>query len=256
MKWTLGGNAPVRRKAPAAATLCNICCSTSEFADPTNGTNLRESLICASCGSTSRDRTLMYVAGLALGRKPPVRDWPEDHGVRIFETAGYRGHPPFFRQKFDYYNTRYDPDKLAAGADSREYADVQRLPYPADFFNCVLSSDVFEHVRLDDLGFREIFRVLKPGGIFVLQIPYGHSMPTRILVQPNGDEDVYLEPPQYHAEHTLVYRIYGYDLLDRLQQYGFSVSRLHLSVPQYGISPQDTFLMRKGSYVELISKEV
>jgi len=113
---------------------------------------------------------------------------------------------------------------------------------------------VFEHVRLDDQAFRELFRVLKPDGIFVLQAPYDHDMKTRVLVEPDGDEDVFLEAPQYHAEQTLVYRIYGPDVLDRLRQYGFSVARLRMAIAEYGISAQDTFLMRKGSYVQLISE--
>ncbi len=233
--------------------MCNICGTTGIFADPTEGTNLRESLVCPGCGSSSRDRKLIYVLGLAIGRKPPLSDWPENHGFRIFETAGYRGHPGLLEKKFDYYNTHFDAEKIAAGADSRFYADVQKLPYPPDFFDCVLSSDVFEHVRLDDAAFRELFRVLKPNGIFVLQAPYGHGMKTRIFVQPAGDNDIFLEPPQYHAEHTLVYRVYGSDLLDRLQQYGFSVCRLQMAIPECAISVQDSFLMCKGGYVQLIS---
>jgi len=156
--------------------------------------------------------------GLALGLKPPLRDWPVNHALRVFETAGYRGHPGFLGKKFDYYNTRYDARQIAAGADPRYYADVQKLPYAPDFFDCALSSDVFEHVRLDDLGFREIFRVLKPNGIFVLQAPYGHGVQTHIFVEPRGDEDIFLEPPQYHAEQTLVHRIYGTDFLSQLRQ--------------------------------------
>jgi SAM-dependent methyltransferase len=242
---------PSKEESPASGAVCNICGATGHFADPTNGANLRETLNCPGCGSSSRDRKLIYVLGLALGQKPPLRDWPENRNFRVFETAGYRGHPFFLERKFDYYNTRYDPEKIAAGADPRLYADVQKLPYPQDFFDCILSSDVFEHVRLDDQAFRELFRVLKPGGIFVLQAPYGHDMKTRVLVQPEGDEDVFLEAPQYHAEHTLVYRIYGPDLLDRLWQYGFSVAWLHMVIPEHEISAQDTFLLRKGSYVQI-----
>lgn len=254
-RWrSLSQSRLTNRKQKAVGAVCNICGATGRFADPTHGANLRESLNCSGCGSSSRDRKLIYVLGLALGQKPPLRDWPVNRNFRIFETAGYRGHPAFLEKKFDYYNTKYDPEKIAAEADPRAWADVQKLPYAPDFFDCILSSDVFEHVRLDDHGFRELFRVLKPGGTFVLQAPYGHGMKTHVLVQPDGNEDHFLEPPQYHAEHTLVYRIYGCDLLDRLRQYGFSVSRLHMAVPEYAISVQDTFLLRKGSYVQLISE--
>ena len=53
--------------------------------------------------------------------------------------------------------------------------------------------------------------------------------------------------------NTLVYRIYGRDLMDRLRDYGFSVTRLHMTIPEYGISEQDTFLAREASYCEFIS---
>src|SRR5207244_657672 len=77
----------------------------------------------------------------------------------------------------------------------------------------LVTADVFEHVRFDDLAFREVYRVLRPGGYFFLQVPYEHSERTRILVQPDGDQDIYLCPPLYHDEHTLVYRIYGHNRL-------------------------------------------
>lgn len=190
----------------------------------------------------------MYLLGWSRGLPFPVSHWPPEPNFRIFETAGYRGYPPYLSRKFDYYNTRYDPEKIAAGVDPRLYADVQQLTYADDFFDCVLSSDVFEHVRLDDRGFREIFRVLKPGGIFLLQVPYQSTPETHILVRPDGEQDVFLEPPQYHAEHTLVYRIYGCDLLDRLKGYGFSVAEFNLAVPAHAISLQPIMAMRKGNF--------
>lgn len=239
-----------RPPEPMKDILCNICGSEGPFADPTGGSNLRESLQCAGCGSKSRDRMLIYALSLVLGRSDALSQWPANQKYRIFETAGYRGHPPFLAEKYDYYNTKYDPEKIAAGADPRRYADIQQLPYADNFFDCVLSSDVFEHVRLDHQGFREILRVLKPGGILILQAPYGHIPHTRILVRPNGDKDEFLEPPQYHAENTLVYRIYGYDLLDLLRSIGFSVTRFRISVPRHQISEQDTFVLAKGSYTQ------
>ena len=189
---------------------------------------------------------LIYSLGRALEKKPPLRNWPANRSLRVLETTGHGGHPFFLTKKFDYYNPRYDPDQIAAGADPRKFADVQALPYGNEFFDCALSSDVFEHVRLDQNGFSEIYRVLKPGGVFVLQAPYIHTMEkTHILVEPRGDEDVYLEPPQYHAGHTLVYRIYGRDLLARLEGHGFSTEHSQTEIAQHRISLQDVFLATK-----------
>ncbi len=231
---------------------CNICDHRGGFELPPNATNLRESLRCPGCGANSRDRLLIHALGMALGRKPPLREWPADPNFRIFETTGYRGHPPFLAEKYDYYNTKYDSDEIAKGADPRYYADVQNMPYPDEFFDCALSSDVFEHVRLDEQAFREVFRVLKPGGVFALQVPYAHGTKTRVLVQPDGDQDIFLQPPEYHAEDTLVYRIYGRDLLERLRTHGFTVGRIHMVRPEFGICEQDMLLMRKGPYLDLL----
>ena len=237
----------LRRRRNPAAPWCNVCGFCGPFADPTQGANLRESLVCGFCRSRSRDRMLIHAMGTALGRKPPLRHWVANPSFRILETTGHGGHPTFLARKFDYFNPRFDPERIAQGADPRHFADVQELPFENEYFNCVLSSDVFEHVRLDHKGFSEIYRVLKGGGLFVLQAPFDFALPqTRVLVEPRGNEDVYLEPPQYHAGHTLVYRIYGRDLLSNLEGVGFKVNHIRTGVTQHSISMQDTFLARKA----------
>jgi SAM-dependent methyltransferase len=64
----------------------------------------------------------------------------------------------------------------------------------------VITADVLEHVRRGDRAFREIHRVLKPGGYFFLQVPYAREKATEVLVEVDGDRDIYLCPPQYHYE--------------------------------------------------------
>lgn len=244
---SLRGASFLRRQRYPDAPWCNVCGFCGEFADPTRGGNLRESLVCGFCGSRSRDRMLIHVLGMALGKMPPLRHWRPDRSLRILETTGHGAHPYFLGRKFDYFNPRYDPEQIATGADPRRFADIQSLPYQSEFFDCVLSSDVFEHVRFDHKGFSEIHRVLKRRAVFVLQAPYDNALAeTRILVEPRGDDDIFLEPPQYHARHTLVYRIYGRDLPSQLERHGFSVNRVSIGVKQHGISPQDAFLARKA----------
>lgn len=49
-------------------------------------------------------------------------------------------------------------------------------PYPADFFDIVLSNQVLEHVGNPDLFFSEIRRTLRPGGFSVHLFPLKHYM--------------------------------------------------------------------------------
>jgi SAM-dependent methyltransferase len=47
----------------------------------------------------------------------------------------------------------------------------EKLPYPSNTFDFVLSHEVLEHVQDDRLSAKEIVRVLRPGGRLVLFVP-------------------------------------------------------------------------------------
>jgi ubiquinone/menaquinone biosynthesis C-methylase UbiE len=47
----------------------------------------------------------------------------------------------------------------------------EKLPFPDDYFDLVLSHEVLEHVQDDQLAVTEIIRVLKPGGRLILFVP-------------------------------------------------------------------------------------
>jgi SAM-dependent methyltransferase len=53
---------------------------------------------------------------------------------------------------------------------------VYELPYGAADFDLVLSFSVFEHLHRYDQGLREVTRVLKPGGRFLLGMPAVNTM--------------------------------------------------------------------------------
>ena len=62
-------------------------------------------------------------------------------------------------EKVDYRPFRFPEENLEALADADNSIDH------------LITADVFEHVRLDELAFREVYRVLKAGGYFFLQVP-------------------------------------------------------------------------------------
>jgi SAM-dependent methyltransferase len=50
-------------------------------------------------------------------------------------------------------------------------ADARSLPFPECSFDLVVCLDVLEHIVEDHVAAREIFRVLKPGGKFLVSVP-------------------------------------------------------------------------------------
>ncbi|MDA8669789.1 class I SAM-dependent methyltransferase, partial [Flavobacteriales bacterium] len=50
------------------------------------------------------------------------------------------------------------------------------LPYSDNVFDLIVSTDVLEHVLDLNAVLKEIIRVLKPGGIFILRVPYKEDL--------------------------------------------------------------------------------
>lgn len=198
---------------------------------------------------------VVYTLARVLGfEETPMYAWPKASHVRILESSGRGSYPPILSDKFDYYGTEYDPGRIAEGSEPRSYADFQNLHYEDRLFDVVIASDVFEHVRKDEAGYREIHRVLKPGGTLILTVPYYHERQETIQrVDTRGEEDVHLLEPEYHGGggHTLTYRNYGRDLLSLLHRCGFAVGHLETGIPALGITHQSIILGRKGEYLEL-----
>lgn len=57
------------------------------------------------------------------------------------------------------------------GIDSVCLAQASDLPYRDDLFSLVTSIDVLEHVEDDVSAIREMYRVVKPGGVIVFTVP-------------------------------------------------------------------------------------
>lgn len=70
--------------------------------------------------------------------------------------------------------------------DEGRVADASGIPYPDQAFDVVFADNVVEHLA-DPLGvFREVHRVLKPGGVFLFKTPNKtHYMPTIARMTPH-----------------------------------------------------------------------
>ena len=50
-------------------------------------------------------------------------------------------------------------------------ANIYQQPYPDATFDAAILSEILEHVDDDVRGLREVFRVLKPGGVVAITVP-------------------------------------------------------------------------------------
>jgi len=55
--------------------------------------------------------------------------------------------------------------------EEKKIADACNLPYEDNFFDVVVSFDVFEHIKNDQKAIREVYRVLKKNGALIFIVP-------------------------------------------------------------------------------------
>lgn len=111
--------------------------------------------------------------------------------------------------------------------------DVQKLTFNDCSFDICTSTEVFEHVPDDLEGFREIKRVLRPGGIFIFTVPLFRSSSTVERAKLKENHEIHhILTPQYHGDpirghkQILVFRDYGTDITERILSQGFSDAKI------------------------------
>lgn len=95
--------------------------------------------------------------------------------------------------------------------------NITNISYQDNTFDVILCSHVLEHVIDDRKAIRELFRVLKPGGWAILQVPIlrDKTLEDPSIVSPRDRERIFGQ-----KDHV---RIYGHDYKDRLEEAGFTV---------------------------------
>ena len=141
------------------------------------------------------------------------------------------------------------PDiKPGAVVNGIRHEDCAALSLPDSSVDVVMSLDVFEHVPDPRQGFREKARVLRPGGVLLMTVPFFPERDATVQRARHVHGKLeHLLPPEYHGNPvdpeggSLVYHDFGWDLLPMIREGGFSDAYIglywsleygHLGVPQ------------------------
>ena len=101
-------------------------------------------------------------------------------------------------------------------------ADICNLPFSDNEFDVILCNHVLEHIPDDTKAIQELYRVLKPGGMGIFQIPQDLSRETTF-------EDDSITDKKKRAKIFGQYdhvRVYGRDYFDKLRSIGFKVEEV------------------------------
>jgi SAM-dependent methyltransferase len=165
--------------------VCWVCGTPGKFVR--DRVSLSESFRCSKCQGALRYQGQARAVVRAFARHgarsiAALAREPEFRRLKIFESDG-SGH---FRRHFSRIDGHL-PSTYAPDAKPRERRngvnceDLMRLSFASMSIDLVLTSDVFEHVRHPRVGFSEVFRVLRPGGMHIFTIPVRWPMRERTV---------------------------------------------------------------------------
>ena len=101
-------------------------------------------------------------------------------------------------------------------------ADICDLPFKENEFDIVFCNHVLEHISNDTKAIQELYRVLKPGGFGIFQIP--QDLSKAITFEDNTITDR-KERAKLFGQYDHV-RVYGRDYFDKLRSIGFKVDEV------------------------------
>lgn len=195
------------------AGVCPIC--EVEVLFSSEHSWFRDHLFCSGCGSIPRERALFKV----------VTDYfPNYRDLNIHESSpGGRGASIKLHKECKGYSASQFYSTVAPGETHPHSGfrceDLESLTFPDNSFDIFITQDVMEHIFEPEKAFKEIARVLKPGGAHIFTAPLINkgNKSERWASRTEEGEIIFHHKPEYHgnpvdAKGSLVTMHWGYDI--------------------------------------------
>jgi SAM-dependent methyltransferase len=186
---------------------CPVCSHGFRKFLPYGRINPRENALCPNCLSLERhrlmwlylkERTAFFRSGLQV-----LHIAPEACFIKRFEKI-----------HGDRYITADIESPLA-----KVKMDIHQIPFGENTFDVVLCNHVLEHVKDDIKAMNEIYRVLKPNGFAILQVPFFNPVPDATFEDPTIMDRQEREKIFGQDDHV---RKYGKDYPQRIKRAGLT----------------------------------
>jgi len=121
--------------------------------------------------------------------------------------------------------------------------DITDIKFKDNYFDVIICNHVLEHIPDDRKAMTELYRVLKPGGFAILQVPIALAL-DQTYEDPSITSPEEREKMFGQSDHV---RLYARDYRDRLEKVGFSVEQYSFAnefgesvLHQYGLSKEES----------------
>jgi len=128
-------------------------------------------------------------------------------------------------------------------------ADICKLPFNDNSFDVVFCNHVLEHIPDDKKAMQELYRVLKPNGMGIFQIP--QDLSKAITFEDNTITDK-KERAKIFGQYDHV-RVYGRDYFDKLRAVGFEVNEVNYT-QKIAAEKLERFCLMKGEILPVCFK--
>ncbi len=220
------------------ARSCNLCHKSYKAFLPFGIVKIREDACCPGCRSLERTRLLAFY----LEREILLQ-------AKVLKVLHFAPEPQITELLLKYSSVRYlSVDINPELAMQKE--DIHALSFPENSFDLLLNSHVLSVLPDDRKALKEMYRVLKPGGLLILQEEMNFQQPTTPEVSPNASTAERIHT--FHRDD--LYRDYGMDLIHRVQDTGFEVVYLDYA-NQLGLEVKNLYGLNDGQGLLLCYKK-
>ena len=162
---------------------------------------------CPKCRSGERQRLLYFYLMDKI-------DFFNQKGIKLLDVA-----PDDFLlgKVFSKVDIDYISIDIAPARNPSQIMDIINLEFENNTFDAIICLHVLEHIPEDMKAMEELYRVLKPGGWSILQVPIWAFETVEVA---GSTKDQYLDL-YGHSDHV---RRYGFDYKERLEKAGFVVN--------------------------------
>lgn len=210
-------------KSPYIEEVCNICNIIQKYdiCNPWPRDNVR----CSNCYSLVRERAVKYVLDTYYNNfknKKIHQSSPCGPLHNLFLT--------FPEYSYSHYIKSVENGSYLNGI---QCVNLEKIPFPDNTYDIFLTMDVFEHLFNPEIAIKEIYRVLKPGGVYIMTVPIENlesktekacflDSENKVVHIPTNRSSIKQVELEYHGNPidnsgSVVTYYYGYDIINMIE---------------------------------------